>query len=142
MSSLAELMTFTYSSVILAEVRRMPSSSNRCLSWAVIIRPLNSFPISEARLLGFLAATFNPFEALADLATRFFHPTLEVALSPLHFHVDSVPVDHARNNTSDKKFCSDFEQNCDFALLLGFVPGREDARALRRYRHGELEVCR
>jgi hypothetical protein len=35
-------------------------------------------------------------------------PPLEVAFSPLHFHVDSVPVDHARNNTSDKTFCNNF----------------------------------
>jgi len=65
---------------------------------------LELFPAAPTLLLSLLAASFGPFKALADLVARFFHATLEVAFPSLQLHIESVPVDHARNNTSDKKF--------------------------------------
>lgn len=41
---------------------------------------------------------------LDDLQVTLFKPPLKVAPASLHFHVESVPASHARNNTSDKNF--------------------------------------
>lgn len=40
---------------------------------------------------------------LHDFPVALFKSPFEVASASLYLHVESVPVDHTRNNTSDKK---------------------------------------
>jgi hypothetical protein len=56
-------------------------------------------------LLFLFPAPFSRVQTPVDLLETLLDPSLEVALSSLHFfHCDSVPVHHARDYTSDKKF--------------------------------------
>jgi len=64
-----------------------------------------------AALMLFRASPFRLLDALEDFAPTFLDPPLEIGAFPLQVHVESVPIDHARDNTSDKKLWNNLYAN-------------------------------